>query len=300
MIYECPNCHAPQAAGQTSCPECGAEFDGPVPEDALLPEPGAGAAPAMQGAAPGGASETSPEAVLDTPPATPAQEPLLEPALAAAAPEAPVLETVQPPREELPYQRSTYQPPYTPPPAYAPTPAAGGAQAYTAKRTQSNVLPKVLLIAAPIVLALVVGGLIFSHTLDGGSDAAPAPIPMIAPALRPAAAPVGNPTVMTGGTTTAPEDSRVQWLAGRWQAKSSDFYVFNSNGSGSQGSLTGKLPTQDFLWRIVGNQLMLYGAPKDQQVRFGVGPDDNTVYLRDSAGKPVQFTREAQNSAQKP
>ena len=105
---------------------------------------------------------------------------------------------------------------------------------------------------------------------------------------------------MAGGTTTGAGDARVQWLAGRWQAKNTDFYVFNPNGSGSQGSVTGKLPTQDFLWRIVGSQLMLYGGPKDQQIRFGVGPDDNTVYLRDSAGNPVQFTREAQNNTQKP
>lgn len=313
-----------------SCPECGAEFDGPVPDDALVPDalvpdtvPGTAA---VEAASPEPDQETEPlpEAILDAPtadtataaeevpetsplpePPAPSQEASVrEPALEAAAPEPPLLETVRPAPEELPYQRSTYQPPpYIPPPAYAPPPTlpSGGAQAYTAKRTPPGVLPKVLLIAAPIVLILVVGGLIFSHNLDGGSDTTPPPMPVTAPdePLRPAAAPVGSPTIMAGGTTTGAGDSRVQWLAGRWQAKNTDFYVFNANGSGSQGSVTGKLPTQNFLWRIVGSQLMLYGAPKDQQVRFGVGPDDNTVYLHDSAGKPVQFTREVQNAAQK-
>ncbi len=302
MIYECPNCHAPQEAGQTSCPDCGAEFDGPVPDDAILP---ASAAPGDSTAAAQPA-----EAVLDTPAAEPL--PPVEPARDSVpesfapesfapeeiTPEEPRLETVRPPAEALPPTLGTYQPPpYIPPPAYAPPPAAvGGAQAYTARKTPSGTLPKALLIAAPIVLVLVVGGLLYSRTLDGGSDAAPpAPLPVsraFAPPPRPAATPVGSPTVLPGGTTAAAADPRVQWLGGRWEAKNSDFYVFNPNGSGSQGSATGKLPARSFLWRIVQNQLVLYGTAKDQQLRFGVGPDDNTVYLSDGTDKPLQFTRD--------
>ncbi len=316
MIYECPHCHAPQEAGHTACPECGAEFDGPVPEDAVLP---AAVSPAETAAM---APEPLPEAVLDTPAEAPAEA---APVMDAASPAAdftvtpaeppleaqmpleaePVLETVRPPApaEELPYQQSAYSPPsYSTTPAYTPPPLpSGGAQAYTTRRAPASPLPKILLIALPFVLLLVLVGYLISRTQDGGSDAASTALPVTAPVPpTPAPAPVGSPTVLPGGTTTAADDTRVKWLAGRWQASNSDFYVFNSSGSGSQGSVSGKLPTQDFLWRIVGNQLMLYGAPKDQEVRFSVGPDDNTVYLRDSAGKPVQFTREAQSEAKTP
>ena len=38
MIYECPSCHTPQAAGRTTCRYCGEEFDSAVPEDAFLPD----------------------------------------------------------------------------------------------------------------------------------------------------------------------------------------------------------------------------------------------------------------------
>lgn len=297
MIYECPNCHTPQEAGQMSCPDCGAEFDGPVPDDAILP---ASATPDDSTAA-----AQSPEAVLNTPaaeplpPVTPARESFAPEALVSEelAPEEPRLETVRPPADEMPPTLGTYQPPpYIPPPAYAPPPAAVGAQAYTARQTPSGTLPKALLIAAPIVLVLVVGGLLYSRTLEGGSEAAsPTPPPVsraFAPPPRPAIAPVGSPTVLPGGTSAAAADPRVQWLGGRWEAKNSDFYVFNANGSGSQGSVTGKLPARSFLWRIVQNQLVLYGTAKDQQIRFGVGPDDNTVYLSDGTDKPLQFTRD--------
>lgn len=277
MIYECPNCHAPQEAGQTSCRECGAEFDGPVPDDAVLP---VAAAPSESTAA---AAPQPAEAILDTP-------------AAAGVMEEPRLETVRPPAEELPPSPGTYQPPpYLPPPAYAPPPAVGGAQAYTARQPSTGALPKALLIAAPIVLVLVIGGLLYSRNLDSGSAAAPAtptPAVTVVPPPRPAAVPVGSPTVLPGGTTAAAADPRVQWLGGRWEAKNSDFYVFNANGSGSQGSLTGKLPVRSFLWRVVQNQLVLYGTAKDQQLRFGVGPDDNTVYLSDGTGKPMQYTRD--------
>lgn len=319
MIYECPNCHAPQEAGRTACSECGAEFDGPVPDDAIVPSP-----PAFGTAA-------APEAVLDTPHTDVAGAGVIseeaatipeEAAAADALPEAaalsaagaaaaePVLETVRPPAPapELPYQENSYQensyqqtsyqaPAYSPPPAYAPPP--GGAQAYTPRKSPASPLLKALLIALPFVLLLVLVGYLVSRNLDGGADATVSALPVTAPVPpRPAPAPIGSPTVLVGGTSAGSDDSRVKWLAGRWQASSTDFYVFNPNGSGSQGSVTGKLPTQDFLWRIVGNQLMLYGAPKDQEVRFTIGPDDNTVYLRGSAGNPAQYTRQAEAAKQ--
>ena len=317
MIYECPHCHAPQEAGHTACPECGAEFDGPVPEDAILPAAVSPAAAVINTAEPAAvAPEPLPEAVLDTPAEA---RPVIDVAPPAAdftppaadftvTPAEPVLETVRPPTEELPYQQSTYQqstyqpPSYSATPAYSPPPLpTSGAQAYTTRRAPASPLPKILLIALPFVLLLVLVGYLVSRSSDGGSDTASTALPVTAPVPpTPAAAPIGSPTVLPGGTTTAADDTRVKWLAGRWQASNSDFYVFNPSGSGSQGSVSGKLPTQDFLWRIVGNQLMLYGAPKDQEVRFSVGPDDNTVYLRDSAGKPVQFSREAQSEAKTP
>ncbi len=311
MIYECPHCHAPQEAGHTACPECGAEFDGPVPEDAILPAVASPAAAVVNTAEPAAvAPEPQPEAVLDTPTEASAEAgPVIDVAPPAAdftvTPAEPVLETVRPPApaEELPYQQSTYQPPsYSTTPAYSPPPLpTSGAQAYTTRRAPASPLPKILLIALPFVLLLVLVGYLVSRSSDSGSDTASTALPVTAPVPpTPAAAPIGSPTVLPGGTTTAADDTRVKWLAGRWQASNSDFYVFNPSGSGSQGSVSGKLPTQDFLWRIVGNQLMLYGAPKDQEVRFSVGPDDNTVYLRDSAGKPVQFSREAQSEAKTP
>lgn len=309
MIYECPHCHVPQEAGHTACPECGAEFDGPVPEDAILPAVVSPATAIFNTAEPAAvAPEPLPEAVLDTPAEASAEAaPVRDVAPPAAdftvTPAEPVLETVRPPAEELPYQQSTYQPPsYSTAPAYSPPPLpTSGAQAYTTRCAPASPLPKILLIALPFVLLLVLVGYLVSRNLDGGSDTASTALPVTAPVPpTPAAAPIGSPTLLPGGTTTAADDTRVKWLAGRWQAGNSDFYVFNSSGSGSQGSVSGKLPTQDFLWRIVGNQLMLYGAPKDQEVRFSVGPDDNTVYLRDSAGKPVQFSREAQSEAKTP
>lgn len=319
MIYECPHCHAPQEAGHTACPECGAEFEGPVPEDAVLPAAAAVITAESAAAAP----EPLPEAVLDTP--APVAEdalvaetvleaaplikeaPLMEanpPAADVVTPAEPVLETVRPPApaEEEPYQRPAYQPPsYSTTPAYTPPPLpTGGAKAYTTRRAASP-LPKILLVALPFVLLLVLVGYLISRNLDGGADTASTALPVTAPVPpTPAATPVGSPTVLQGGTTTAADDTRVKWLAGRWQSKDSDFFVFNTNGSGSQGSVSGKLPTQDFFWRIVGSNLMLYGAPKDQEVRFSVGPDDSTVYLRDSSGKAIQYTREVQSEAKTP
>lgn len=317
MIYECPHCHAPQEAGHTACPECGAEFDGPVPEDAVLP-----AASAVSPLEPAPlAPEPLPEATSDTPDpvaeTAPAVETVPETVVEAntpvteasppasdfvVTPTEPLLETVRPPAEEAPYQRAAFQPPsYSAAPAYSPPPLpTGGAQAYT-KRRAASPLPKILLIALPFVLLLVVVGYLVSRNLDGGADTASTALPVLAPLPpTPAPGPVGSPTVLPGGTTAAADDTRVKWLAGRWQSKNTDYYVFNENGSGSQGSVSGKLSTQDFLWRIVGSNLMLYGAPKDQEVRFSVGPDDSTVYLRDSSGKAIQFTREVQNQVQKP
>ncbi len=55
MIYECLQCQAPQLPGDVACPHCGAQFAGPVPEDATLEEepiPEAAPAPDLSQATP--------------------------------------------------------------------------------------------------------------------------------------------------------------------------------------------------------------------------------------------------------
>jgi len=270
MIYECPNCHIPQAAGRTSCHHCGAEFDGPVPADALVPETVAAAEAAPAASSPAG-----------------------------TMPEPPRLQDVRPtPQESRPPEPPAYPPPaYSPPSGYvqtapAPTPAASGFN-----------LPKALLIAIPVVLVLVLGAIFFANSLNQGGEASAPPPPMMSPMTEPAGPAQtthGSPLVLpaspgsAGNTGSAPNTT---WLIGRWQNKSTDFYVFNENGTGNRGSISGKQPTGSFSWILAQKQIVLYtDAGKPEKLAFSQGSDDNTMYLRITDGHYVQYTRTDANT----
>ena len=264
MIYECPNCHVPQAAGRTSCHHCGAEFDGPVPSDALVPE-----------AVAAGGTASPPTDALPQPP----------------------------PIQEVPHQAPPPElPPYQPPPAYAP-PSGYTQTAYTpAPPTSGFNLPKALLIAIPIVLVIVLGAVFFANNLNQGSETAPPTVPATAAALpaAPPAAPVphGSPLVLPGNSSAAAGGSapdvnpNTAWLVGRWQSKSTDFYVFNENGTGFRGSVSGSQAKGSFLWVLVQKQLVLYAdAEKPEKLAFSQGSDDKTMFLRGTDGRYVQYAR---------
>ena len=331
MIYECPNCQTPQEAGQTICPRCHAQFDGPVPDDAVVPALDAAAA---EGSAPEAAAEGSaPEAAAEgsapeTAPTT-AAPPEAPPVFAApeappvfAAPEAPPVFAAPeaPPVFAVPEAPPVFAAPEAPPvfaapeapPAAAPSPLTAvsppGAQAYPdapAYPPQSYAprqpvtppfgsLSRVLLIAFPIVLVLVLGGVFWANSLNSDADTAPAPLPAVrSSALAPPpAAPVSTPTILQGagnGSSTA-DDPRAKMLAGRWESKSGNFYVFHSDGTGSRGNPATQQPEQPFLWGLVQNRLMLY-RDKNEQLRFNAGPDDDTIFLAGPTGPYVQYSR---------
>lgn len=291
MIYECPSCHAPQAAGQTVCRHCGAEFDSPVPDDAFLPEGTAPEAPQPVLAA---ASEVDP---AETPPQE--AEPVLpEP----DTPEPPPLEVVTPPpapAESLPYQSSPYPAPAS---QSAPTDAdqteAAGRPPLSPRLPSAQALTRALLIAFPIVLVLVLGSVFFARSLNAGQDSAPvprpAPTPVPAPIATPTApaAPAAPPYVLNGAVASsgAAGDPNTKRMVGRWESKKLDFYVFNENGTGTRGSLTGKGPQGTFLWTLVQNHLILY-ADKQEKLAYSLGPDEDTMFLRGEDGKYVQYSR---------
>ena len=283
MIYECPQCGRPQEAGQTVCPYCRAEFDGPVPADAIVPA--AAVVPAEAASeAPLAGEETVPEP--------------LPPVSAAEA--APVNEdTAAEDGKDAPAAAPTGSAPYLTPPSYAPPPYTPPLSA----DTQSSYLPpnapplgrltRVLLVAFPIVLVLVLGGVYLAGTLNTDSDSGPLPPPTVAAAAPMPPATVTNPAPVTlsGGTNTNDgADPHVKLLAGRWVSKSDDFYVFNSDGSGSHGSALNPSADQSFLWGLVQNRLMLYGT-KNETMRFNVGPDSDTVFLAPQTGHYVQYSR---------
>ena len=302
MIYECPQCQMPQAAGVTLCPQCHAEFDGPVPDDAIVPL--VETAPAEANPAEANPAETLP---LE---ASPVAAPLLEPVTVESGPgpmpldlppmaeealsaeEAPPPGTVSPlvaPDTQTYLTPPSYTPPpYTPPVSgitetpYAPPPAPplGG-------------LTRALLIAFPIVLVLVLGGVYFANTLNTDTDTAPEMVAVARPQAPTPAAPPADvaPVTMQGGSNTNDgSDPRVKLLAGRWVSKSDDFYVFNSDGTGSRGSTVKSQAEQSFLWGLVQNRLMLYGA-KNETLRFNTGPDNDTVFLGPQIGHYVQYSR---------
>lgn len=287
MIYECPNCQTPQEAGQTICPRCHAQFDGPVPDDAIVPVetivPAAELVPSGDAAA--ATLESSQESVPEGAPLPPTgmalaeASPLVEvpPAPeAAAAPSIPPSPTAQ-----------AYTPPYETPPNE--TPPLRPAEPPFGK------LSRVLLIAFPVVLVLVLGIVFYTNSLNSDADTTPVPTSVVhappPPAALPAA-PVTNPTYLQGGgnTNSAANDLRAKLLAGRWESKSGDFYVFNSDGTGSRGSLVKQQPEQAFLWGLVQNRVMLY-MDKNQMLRFNAGPDDDTIFLAGEAGSYIQYSR---------
>ena len=293
MIYECPNCQTPQEAGQTVCPNCRAEFDGPVPSDAIVP-PADSAAPADaagivseeatvysgQTAASGEAEpgEAEPgEAGFEA-----AAPPAGETVLPAAAP-SPLVEVPAPANPPaFPPVQSYTPPPDTPPPPRLSEPPFGK-------------LSRVLWIAFPVVLVLVLGGIFYSNSLNSDADTAPVPLPAVhssAPAVPPPTAPATAPNYLQGGgnTNSTADDPRIKMLAGRWESKSGDYYVFNSDGTGSHGSPAKQQPEQTFLWGLVQNRVMLY-RDKNEMLRFNAGPDDDTIFLAGETGSYVQYSR---------
>lgn len=286
MIYECPNCHVPQAAGHTACHQCGAEFDSPVPEDALVPAETI--VPEL-----GLHEEAVPEVV------SLADEPALETrASETRAPEPPVLEEVFAPAPQF---QPSEMPPYQAPSAYQPAPGYLP-PAYTPPLAPVSrfSLPKVLLIAIPIVLLFVLGAVFFANSLNQSADTAPAApaltvpdttMPVVAPPV-----PHGSPLVLSGGSvssaSTTDSNPNIAWLVGRWQNPSTDYYVFNENGTGYRGSSGGKQAKGSFLWVLIQKQLVLYAdAAPPEKLAFSKGSDEATMFLRGTDGRYVQYTR---------
>ena len=286
MIYECPNCHVPQAAGHTACHQCGAEFDSPVPEDAMVPSETVAPVSALH-------EEAVPEVV------SLADGPALEThAPETRAPEPPVLEEVFAPAPQF---EPSEMPPYQAPPAYQPAPGYLP-PAYTAPRAPASrfSLPKALLIAIPIVLLFVLGAVFFANSLNQSADTAPATPALIVPdTTMPVVAPPvphGSPLILSGGTggsaSTTDSNPNIAWLVGRWQNKATDYYVFNDNGTGYRGSSGGKQAKGSFLWVLNQKQLVLYAdAAAPEKLAFSQGNDDSTMYLRGSDDRYVQYAR---------
>lgn len=279
MIYECPTCHAPQAAGRTACHNCGAEFDGAVPDDATLPEPVAAPEPAP-----------APQASVAPAALPPAQEPVMT--VAAPSEEPPILQEVKPP-PATPDESPVYQPaPFQPPPPYVPPPVYPG---YPSAPPKSGLqIPKAVWIAVPLALVLVLGVVFFVNSLNGDTDT-PQPLstpgPVAAPPDSTPAAP-GDPLFLSGGQSfsRAGNFAVTKWLVGRWQAKTTDYYVFNDDGTGLGGTVTGKLTPETFRWVLVQNQLILTGD-KQQKLVLGKGAGDSSILLRGADGRYVEFSR---------
>jgi len=290
MIYECPNCQTPQEAGQTICPHCHAQFDGPVPSDAIVPPiivppiivPPIIVPPII--VPPIDAAALSPAAAA--PEEAAAAAPSDAPSEPAAAEPAPTLVEVPPPPSSQPAPNTqpyfTAQA-YTPPSYESPEPV----------RSPFGGLSRALLIAFPLVLVLVLGGVFYTNSLNTNSDTTPVTLPPARPSAAPLpAAPVTSPTYLqgAGNTNNASNDPRAKLLAGRWASKSGDYYVFNSDGTGSRGNPVKQQPEQAFLWGLVQNRLMLY-MDKNEMLRFNAGPDDNTIFLGGQIGSYVQYSR---------
>lgn len=325
MIYECPNCHTPQASGRTACRHCGAEFDSAVPGDAFVPDgtapepsppvPVVAAAPDPGPDGPAALEAERTGAIVYDAPASKEADPVaagqiaVEPVAQEAAaeeaePSPPQSDTLAPPleapppsaAETLPYQSSPY-----PAPAYQAVPAHAGPADTAApppapqRPSLDKTLTRALLIAFPIVLVLVLGAVFFSHSLDSGQDTAPTPLPAIVPtaASTSSGTPAAPPYVLSGAgaSTGADEDPRTRRMVGRWESKKLNFFVFNENKTGTRGSLTGKGPPETFLWALVRNHLILY-ADKQEQLTYSKGPDEDTMFLRGpGGGKYVQYAR---------
>lgn len=304
MIYDCPQCRMPQEAGQTVCPYCHAEFDGPVPADAVVPESHAPPAEALPEVSEPPLSE-EPLAEETAPEAEPiAEEAASEEEEPASGEAGPLNEAGPTVAAEALSPAPSGPAPYLTPPSYAPPPYSPPLSAvmplsYTAP---SNIggpplgrLTRALLIAFPIVLVLVLGGVYLAGALntDSDTDVVPLPTPAVsAPAPLPAPAPDTSPVTLSGSgsNTNDGTDPHIKLLAGRWVSKADDFYVFSPDGTGSRGSALNPSGDQPFLWGLVQNRLMLYGA-KNETLRFNVGPDSDTVFLAPQTGHYVQYSR---------
>ena len=309
MIYDCPQCGMPQEAGMTFCPHCRAQFDGPVPDDAILPQDFVAPAATLEAASPEAlVSEAyiseahTPEArVYDVPhldapdlgTSTAEAAPATDKGTPAAAGADPTIATeVKPPPAvgDQPYLTPpSYSPPPYIPPSYAPPP--------TPQRSPLGGLTRALLIAFPIVLILVLGGVYFANSLNSGADTSEAPLP-VQPARSSALppAPVGTPVTFSGGSNTNVPDNDPQThrLVGRWQAKSGEEYEFSADGTGTHKGPgpAGTSPSseQSFTWGAAQNRVMLYMS-KDETLRFNAGPDDGTIFLASQTGRYVQYAR---------
>lgn len=289
MIYECPQCRMPQEAGCTVCPRCHAEFDGPVPDDAVVPvrtTPAANAAApvteanaqAAEAAAPAANAEALQEAEE---PAPGAEEPAVEANPLTQADAQPFL---TPPS----FQTPPAPPSYVPPPYVSPTPAPP-------LRPPLGRLARVLLVAFPIVLLLVLGTVYFANSLNTDADNPPVSPPPASSAPGPApvsSAPAAAPVLLQGGANTAvtEADARTKLLIGRWENKAGDFFVFSSDRTGTQGNVAQPQGDTPFSWGLVQNRLMLY-REKNTPLRFNAGPDNNTIFIAAQTGHYVQFTR---------
>ncbi len=294
MIYECPQCGKPQRAGETVCPQCRSVFDGPVPADALVPEDmlaeEARTEEARTEKAPAGMQQAKEVPAA----ASPGPMPLDPPAVLPPAEDPPAAAR---PAAGAPPPVSGGTEPYLTPPGYAPPPYEaephGPGVSYPAPAPLGG-LPRWAVIAVPLVLLILLGGVYLAGTLSSGSDAAPAPaVPQRAeaPATLPPPAPTGPPTLLQGGSNSNnSSDPRVKVLTGRWTAKNDTYFVFSANGSGARGSTTNPGGEQSFLWGLVQNRLMLYGS-KNETLRFSPGPDNDTVYLGPPTGRAIQFSR---------
>ncbi len=317
MIYDCPQCGTPQEAGTTICPHCRAQFDGPVPDDAVLPQdfvaPAAAAVP--EAAAPEAAlsethdseahgsearvydapesDETPPQSV---PPETPADAETISAAAEAdsiPAEAGPAVIEVKPPPAtgDQPYLTPpSYSPPPYVPPSYSPPPPP--------MRPPLGSLTRALLIAFPIVLILVLGGVYFASSLNSGADISDPPLP-VQPARSSALppAPIGAPVTLSGGSNSSVPDNdpRSRQLVGRWQAKSGEEYEFSADGTGTHkgpaaAGASPAPPEQSFTWGVAQNKVMLYMS-QDQTLRFNPGPDNNAIFLASQAGRYIQYAR---------
>lgn len=275
MIYECPNCHVPQAAGQTSCYNCRAEFSGPVPADATVPEKiTAGRAPGASPAPEFSSHSARPQAVYSAPPETRPQT--------SAAPQTPLPPSIN----DLP------QPSQSPFADWSPS--------------------RWLMIGVPILLVLIVGAIIFLNNRSAEPVAVAPSIPpdMSAPGQQPMAPnPIGIPispgqpasggggSAMvlpgnSGNSSPAAPNQDSSWLIGRWQNKATDFYLFNQNGTGQQNTVSGKLAKGKFLWALLPKEIVLY-ADSDPPKKMPItrGSDDKSLYIRDDSGHFVLYLR---------
>ena len=264
MMYECVRCKTVLAAGSTECPQCGMKFDRPIPDDATLSEQ-----PLQQ------------DEVIVPPP--PVMEEEVVPPPSPAGYITPVPNPYPAPAP------ASYSPP-PPMPVYVTPPSSSGL-------SSTN---KILLIAVPLCLILLVGSFFIIQSLNQGNNtpAAPpqvatttpsvAPPPPAAPGLAPLEASPGA----GGGTSPSDANNPTQFLVGRWQSKSQNFYVFSGDGSGSRGAVSDSKNNENFTWALINNELDVHGS-KDEKLAYSPGPDHNTMFLRQANGHYEQYSRVA-------